>query len=477
MNSSRRVLLNSAALGSGQIIAQLANFFFIVQFARAFGTEIFGAYAFAMAVAAFLAVFVSFGSRPLAAKTIARNPGSDRELLGALIPIQLLFGFLMLVAIAGVAGFWFGSRVEGLLLFLLALHHVGLKWSGLLMARYQGRELMAHMAGVEAITALLRLGLGTVLIWLGHGPAAVVCVYPLATLLLAGAIWFDGSRHYGAIVLKLNYERACELYVASRPYFAIVLVDVLYQRVGILLLSILAVPAVVGQFAAAERLVMSLSVLHTMFVSPVFPTLSRLAGRDERGMQQVAARFLRLLLLVTLPAAALLHVFSAPIIELLFGIGYSSAAAVLQVLAWALVLRGLNGYLSTLAMATDRQAMIPKARLAALLVLLLGGVALIHALGAVGLGFALILSESFLIAAYCVTLRRQMSEVFLLQIILPIAAACLIPVLVDHLFMQDLSLLLRLILVPGMMAGAMAIVGAVRLHDLRFLREMILRTG
>ena len=74
MKVERRVFGNVAILGTGELIAQFANFAFVVLIARAFGPELLGHYSLFMAVSAVVAVFVSFGTMQLHIRNIGRDP-------------------------------------------------------------------------------------------------------------------------------------------------------------------------------------------------------------------------------------------------------------------------------------------------------------------------------------------------------------------------------------------------------------------
>ena len=74
MHVERRVLINTAVLGTGEVVGQLANFAFVVLLARTYGVEIFGWYSFAMALGAVLSVFVSVGGTGYVTRELAREP-------------------------------------------------------------------------------------------------------------------------------------------------------------------------------------------------------------------------------------------------------------------------------------------------------------------------------------------------------------------------------------------------------------------
>ena len=99
MNVERRVFGNVAILGTGEFIAQFANFGFVVLIARAFGPELLGHYSFSMAVSAIVIVFVSFGSMQLLIRNIGRNPDHGGELLRTLFPVQILLAIVAWIGI------------------------------------------------------------------------------------------------------------------------------------------------------------------------------------------------------------------------------------------------------------------------------------------------------------------------------------------------------------------------------------------
>lgn len=475
MTTEHRILLNTLALAGGHGVAQLANLAFVVWFARAFGPDTFGAYSFAMAVGAVLATFVSFGTNSLATKEVARDRGSDRELIGHLMPMQWLAGGVVMIAVGATGALASASGVGFAFVVLLGLHHVLLRWTALAGARFRGRELMGYVAGGEGLRSLLILVLGGLVIWLLRDPVVAVAVAPAAGALTYAAIWIAGRHHYGRLALALRSSRVRELARAARPYLAIMLIDVLYQRLGILLLSTLATPAAVGRFASAERLVMSLSILYAMFVGAVFPALSRLAVQDPGAMDQLAQRCLRVLLVVTLPATALLHLFSEDVVRILFGTEYAGAATVLEVVAGVLALRGLNSFFGALAMAVNAQGLLPRLRFMALAVFATLSCLLIGSWNELGVAYALLASETFLLVSTCIALRSRIRFPWVSGAAWPPAAACVVAGLLDHLLMADATLGFRVVALPGVLAAAMAALGAVRVHDLRFLLRIAAR--
>ena len=92
MEVERKIFGNTILLAAGQLIAQVANFGFVILFARSFGASALGLYSLAMAVGALAGIFVSFGTIALARKEISLDPLADRDLIGRILPLQVLAG-------------------------------------------------------------------------------------------------------------------------------------------------------------------------------------------------------------------------------------------------------------------------------------------------------------------------------------------------------------------------------------------------
>ncbi len=109
METERKILSNTLLLATGQLIAQLANFGFVILLARSFGASTLGLYSLAMSIGALSGIFVGFGTNSLARKEIARDPRTDRDVIGKVFPLQILAGIAVL-AILGSAGYLLAKK-------------------------------------------------------------------------------------------------------------------------------------------------------------------------------------------------------------------------------------------------------------------------------------------------------------------------------------------------------------------------------
>jgi len=219
-------------------------------------------------------------------------------------------------------------------------------------------------------------------------------------------------------------------------------------------------------------LVVAVGIIHTMFISSIFPAMTRLAANEKNIMPVLAVRCLRLVLVFVLPAASLLFLFSSEVIELLYGDEFRQSIIILQIVSWILVFRGLNSYLSMLAIAEDNQSRLSKIKFSALLFFILIAVPLIYMKSSVGLAYAILLSEIYL-SALLFFLFKQASYFFaLVGTMWRTALACAVLIIVGIIFKEQ-PVFQRLVIVSLTLLLAMVSLGAIKYHDLTFLRDIL----
>jgi O-antigen/teichoic acid export membrane protein len=122
----------------------------------------------------------------------------------------------------------------------------------------------------------------------------------------------------------------------------------LLQRIDILLLSVVAGPAVTGIYSAAYNLVRVLMKLVQSFWKALYPTLSRLHQQAQTQYERLARLGLRYGLLLLLPTATIGAAVAAGALAFIFGGNYGASADVFQILLWAAPLFLLENYAITL---------------------------------------------------------------------------------------------------------------------------------
>jgi O-antigen/teichoic acid export membrane protein len=102
--------------------------------------------------------------------------------------------------------------------------------------------------------------------------------------------------------------------------------------------------AEVGQFGAAQRLVMLAGGFSTLYFYGYVPLASRAAQLGGPAIAGLVRRSSRLTAMGTIPFALVATLLAAPIVQLVFGTAYAGAAPVLKILAWTIPISVLGGH-------------------------------------------------------------------------------------------------------------------------------------
>lgn len=406
MHDERRILANTVLLGGGEIVGQLTNFVVVVGLARAFGADIFGHYSVSMAVGALAALLVGLGTQPLLIREISREPSLASSLLGIVVPIQLALGAAAWVLACLLSLALIGQTRAIPVVAAICASQILMRFSVTLFAPFQAIERMRPVVLGQLIQRLLVLVLALLAIGLGAGPGAVTLAFVAGAISLWVFAWASVSRQFGPPSLEWNWGVARRLFRRASPFLGLSTLGVIYARSGLIMLAALANAEAVGLYAVADRLMVAVALVPGVFNSALFPALSRLTRQDIVRARALVTGSLRLLMVVTIPLAALISLFAAEIADRMFGPQFVEAAIALQLLAWSLPARGLLWLIGSQLTALDQAASMARGRSVSLVVFLLATPGLIWAFGFVGVACGVLISDGLQLLLYRRALRR-----------------------------------------------------------------------
>jgi len=470
--TQRRLLGNTALLTAGQVVVQLLNFTIVVGLARTYGRDLLGVYSFSMAVGAVLCTFVSLGTHTLLLQRITREPGETASYTGALFGFQLSVAVAIVLATHVVARWLASSDTMVWVLTAIVAFHVLTRVNSLFVLGFTARQ----QAGAAMLAPIARLGTALALaafaVAAGASAPVALAAMPIAAALVLVATAASSVRRFGP--LRIRFRRA-EIVTTLRegmPYFYVIALTASYSRLGVILLTSIGGEAETGAYAAAERLVSAAATVYSMFYMALLPVVTQLWTVDRARFAELAQRAARLTLLLTLPATTMLALFAADIVHLLYGGGIPEAATVLAVIAWVLLARGFVQLVVTAATATDHQAILIRGRMLGIAILTVAGLALIPFNGAVGLAGATLIGESAAVAFTYLQLRRAGVPLAVPPGTLRTALACLVAAGCTWLA-HGLAWPWRALIAGLAMSAALWLFGAVRGHDLAYLRAVM----
>jgi len=472
LETQRRLFSNTVLLSISEVIVQLLNFALAILLARSYGPELLGVYSYAMAIGALVCILISLGTHGFVLRQVGREPEQTVVATGA------LFGFQMSVAIALVLAAHLTARalttnaVVVWVVTLIVAYHCLMRVTSLLVLGFTARE---HLGPASALP-LARQGMGVLLVIaavaLGASAPLALAGMPFAALVVLIGMYVFAAQRLGRPRLRFQPSEIARYLREGHPYFFVVLLNTLYGRLGIILLAALSGEAAAGVFAAAERLVVAVGTIQVMFYMALLPVVTQLWKNDHGRFAELSQRASRANLLVTLPVATLFALFAHDIVHLIYAEAFADAVPVLVGIAWILVVRGIAQVLRAVATATDHQRILARSKSYGLVVLVIVSLALMPRFGALGLVAATLVSEIASVVINYVMLQRAGIPTTTLPGGLRVALACLFAAGLDW-ALSHLALGLRLPVVVAGGAVALWLFGAVRAHDIRYLRAIL----
>jgi O-antigen/teichoic acid export membrane protein len=346
-------------------------------------------------------------------REVARDRQTHGGLIAAALWIQLLLSVTWLIVVVFGADLLNGQSSEAIqALKVYSLSLIPLAFFTVFTAVLRAHERMDVYLLLNIIVAFVQLS-GAWLVLQGQGNllslVMMLNVVQLSAMVVAGVLCRVSlpAFHFRWSVTRSQLSGVARL---AWPFALLSVLAVMYQRLGVLMLSTLATDAQVGWYAAATRVIEPLKMLHFAVLGALLPALSHLAvPTTDQQHNRLAARLFRrsmlFLLLFSTLAAGVIAVLAQPIVLLLFGASYASSVALVQLLAASLIPYTISASLSLRLVTQGKERRVLWITALSVIMAFLLNRWLIPGYGSIGAALAVVGSESFL-AVMLLVLRR-----------------------------------------------------------------------
>lgn len=300
--------------------------------ARILGPVHWGELAFAEAYAAYISLFVEYGFGLSATRDMAQlreNRLARSEILAGVIGAQILLGVASLITTVFLVD---NVQVFSTCRPLLALAFLlGVVRAANPFWYFQGLERMPLVATVNVISSLAAV-LGMLVCVQSPQDAWISLALRCGAAAISAAISFGVAyRDTPFIVPSLGH--ACLALRRGWSLFLFRSAVSLYTTANVLLLGVLAAPAVVAWFAGAEKI----SKAATGAVNPItqafYPQINHLLAKDRTRAAQTARVSVVLTVGAGLAIGGATLIAAPALVRLLLGAGFAASIPVLRLLA------------------------------------------------------------------------------------------------------------------------------------------------
>jgi len=207
----------------------------------------------------------------------------------------------------------------------------------------------------RSLGTLANVALSVFLLARGYGVVSLLVAFVVVEYLVMFCFYFFISRYITRFRWDFEFSFARKLVWEMRVFAALSLLSALFAQPEIIILSLLSDEEKIGYYSAANKLVGFWYLLSQMYMSNVYPVLSRSHQLADEKFQTIQDKSIKYLLAISLPLTAGIIGAAAAAIRLCYGPGFEAAILPLQIMALNIPLAYVSSVLWRVLAARNRQ--------------------------------------------------------------------------------------------------------------------------
>lgn len=418
LSNVRSLAKNSLVPTLLNLLNRFIDFLFAAFYLRVLGPADAGAYFNAIAVAGWFEIISNFGLNTL----VIREVSQDRSRAGHYL-LNTIVLRLFTTAIAALPIFFYlwavglgdnplGAEAVAAILLLM----VGMIFSGAAQSftgLFYAFEAAETPAAIATVTTILKVGLGVVALLLGYGfvgLAGVSIIVNIITLAILAAAAFRSLPLRGPWRLALGLQR--RMLSDSYPLMLNHLFATIFFFIDVPLMRQINGEEAVGWYNSAFKWVNALNVIPSFFTFALFPVISRQIRDDLQEARRTFRLSIKLMVLISLPIAAITTLLAPLLIGVLGGADYLPDGAVaLQIIIWSIPVGWMNSVTNYVLIALGQERVQIRAFIAGVAFNTVANLLFLPLFSYRAAAATTILSEILLLAIFSVYLRQRMPGV------------------------------------------------------------------
>ena len=333
---------NTSWLFGEKILRMVVGLFVGIWVARYLGPERFGLFSYTQSFVGLFAIVATLGLDSIVVRELVKNEDSKNSLLGTAFTLQLIGVFILLLLLAVAINFTSNDTYTNMLVFIIASATIFQSFN-VIDYYFQSKVLSKYVAYANTITLLLSSIVKIALISNEASLIAFVYVILFDSIVLAlGFLYFYLHNHLSIKDWRFDKNVATSLLKDSWPLILSGVVISIYMKIDQVMIKEMLGSGAVGQYAAAVRLSEAWYFIPTIISASLFPAIVNAKKQSEELYYARLQKLYDLVVWLTVVIALLVTFLGSWIVDLLYGVQYSQAGAVLVMHIWAGVFVGLG---------------------------------------------------------------------------------------------------------------------------------------
>jgi O-antigen/teichoic acid export membrane protein len=378
------VAINTLWLTAQPLLMNVLSLVPMAYIARTLGASEFGRFQLGLAFVSLFSAMTTLGLRPVAVRALARDPDGVRPYLGDQLVLRGILALTTAALVALCAPLSGGRGATSAVIAIAGLTLLPTTAASVLEDGFAAAQLMRPVS-VAAFTGGVTLTLLSVLsVALGGDITMLALAYASGPIVNFSVLWARSGRCGLRPTFEGRWRAFPGMLREAFPFFTAGLVESLTGRLDLLVLARVIGDTALGPYSVAIMLVERASVVAHGASTSLLPAVSGLMSHDLEAAVRLLRNAAVWLLVLMLPAAALVTAMAEPILVVLFGSQYAEAWPILAVGIWCVPASCLLIVQMQALYAADRQNLVLGTKTAAALVSVPLLVVLVGMLGALG---------------------------------------------------------------------------------------------
>lgn len=397
-NSEKQtVAKNTFWLMGSEIIVRLFRFFLIIYVARVLGAEGWGLFSYALS---FIGTFLVFSDTGISTLFTKEYAGGQTRYVKAMITVKF---FLVIVSgiIALIAGFKLSSLPISSIVLPVAIMLLLDSLRDFIATVLRSQEKMELEALIKIITNISLVIISGILVSLRPDSFSLAIGYMSGSIIgfiTAIIVAYPALQQLLKTYRQLTLRKSDIIHVwkFTLPIALSSLATVIITNVDTVMLGIWKTATDIGWYASAQRIFQFTLIIPGIFITALFPTLSKIYSENKERFIKIAQKSFSLLFVLGTPIAFGGFIVANDLMKLLFGIEYIPAG---NVFAWLIlgtffVFPGTIFY--TFSVITETQKRIAIHAFSAIFINIIFNALLIPRYGALGAAIGTTITQGYL---------------------------------------------------------------------------------
>lgn len=322
MSAIRTLAKNTTLLFIANMISYLLGFFTTLYTARYLGVEGFGILSLALSLTGILGVFADLGLGTLTIREVSRDKSQANKYIGNTAVMKVLLAFLTFGLVAIVVSILNYPQTVKTVVYFITLSVIFTAFTGIFNSIFQAFERMEYMSLTIVLYSILMLVGVLTVIHYELGILALSSVYFISSGIILILTFFIYSWKFflPKIHLDLSFWKPT---IKESLFFGVSsILIVIYFYIDSVMLSVMVGNYSVGIYNAAYKLILVLLVIPNVFLTSIFPVLSKHFESSKNLLKIEYEKSFKYLFIIAMFIFVYGLIFADKIILIIYGTGY-----------------------------------------------------------------------------------------------------------------------------------------------------------